>query len=210
VIFGGSGFYSQGELRTVDYLGVLSMVAQLVAIIDPVGALPIIMSIPGIAGSIVRVARVVLIAVPSVLILFATLGPYILGIFNIGIDDFRIAGGIVILIIGIDMLREGAPRTMGISLEDYVLVPIVTPMLVGPGAITSVMLFATYHGLIDVVVSILIASTITYVVIRLGVLLTRVLGVNILRFMGRFMSLIIMAWAVSLITSGVADLASII
>jgi multiple antibiotic resistance protein len=152
-----------------------------------------------------RALKIIAIAVPTLLIFFAVAGPYILTAFNISIADFRIAGGIVLLVIGIDTLREGAPRTMGLSPEDYVFVPIVTPMLVGPGAITSVMLFSTYYGLPEVIVSIAIASLVTYLVIRFGFLIMRVVGVNMLRFIGRFMSLIIMAWAVSLIIQGLKE-----
>ncbi|MFP3296419.1 MAG: MarC family protein [Vulcanisaeta sp.] len=188
-------------------IDVLIMVSQLIAIIDPMGALPLIMSMPNIEQTSVfrRALKIIAIAVPTLLIFFAVAGPYILTAFNISIADFRIAGGIVLLVIGIDTLREGAPRTMGLSPEDYVFVPIVTPMLVGPGAITSVMLFSTYYGLPEVIVSIAIASLVTYLVIRFGFLIMRVVGVNMLRFIGRFMSLIIMAWAVSLIIQGLKE-----
>jgi Multiple antibiotic transporter len=188
-------------------IDVLIMVAQLIAIIDPMGALPLIMSMPNIEQTSVfrRALRIIAIAVPTLLIFFAVAGPYILTAFNISIADFRIAGGIVLLVIGIDTLREGAPRTMGLSPEDYVFVPIVTPMLVGPGAITSVMLFSTYYGLPEVIISIAIASLVTYLVIRFGFLIMKVVGVNMLRFIGRFMSLIIMAWAVSLIIQGLKE-----
>ncbi len=188
-------------------IDVLIMVSQLIAIIDPMGALPLIMSMPNIEQTSVfrRALRIIAIAVPTLLIFFAVAGPYILTAFNISIADFRIAGGIVLLVIGIDTLREGAPRTMGLSPEDYVFVPIVTPMLVGPGAITSVMLFSTYYELPEVIVSIAIASLITYLVIRFGLLIMKVVGANMLRFIGRFMSLIIMAWAVSLIIQGLKE-----
>ena len=188
-------------------IDVLVMVSQLIAIIDPVGALPLIMTMPNIEQTQVfrRVLRIIAIAVPTLLVFFAVAGPFILKAFDISIADFRVAGGIVLLVIGIDTLREGAPRTMGLSPEDYVFVPIVTPMLVGPGAITSVMLFSTYYGLPDVIISIAIASLVTYLIIRFGFLIMRVVGANMLRFIGRFMSLIIMAWAVSLIIEGLRE-----
>lgn len=188
-------------------IDILVMVAQLIAIIDPMGALPIVMNMPGIEKPIVfrRALKTIAVAVPTLLIFFAIAGPYILRAFNISIADFRIAGGIVLLILGIDTLREGAPRTMGLSPEDYVFVPIVTPMLVGPGAITSVMLFMTYYGLPEVLISIIIASLITYIIIRFSLTIIKAIGANMLKFIGRFMSLIIMAWAVSLIIQGVRE-----
>ncbi len=187
-------------------IDVLIMTTQLIAIVDPVGALPIMVSMPGIEKPEVfrRALRIIAVAVPSLLIIFAVAGPYILRAFNISIADFRIAGGIVLLVIGIDTLREGAPRTMGLSPEEFIFTPIVTPMLVGGpgGAITSVMLFTTYYGIPEVIISILIASLVTYLVIRFSFSIIRLIGGNMLRFIGRFLSLIIMAWAVSLIIEG--------
>ncbi|WP_243671419.1 MarC family protein [Vulcanisaeta sp. JCM 16161] len=175
-------------------IDVLIMTTQLIAIVDPVGALPIMVSMPGIEKPEVfrKALRIIAIAVPSLLIIFAVVGQYILEAFNISIADFRIAGGIVLLVIGIDTLREGAPRTMGLSPEEFIFTPIVTPMLVGPGAITSVMLFTTYYGIPEVIISILIASLITYLVIRFSFTIIRLIGSNMLRFIGRFLSLIIM------------------
>lgn len=188
-------------------IDVLVMTTQLIAIVDPVGALPIMVSMPGINKPEVfkRALRIIAVAVPSLLIVFAVAGPYILRAFNIGIADFRIAGGIVLLVIGIDTLREGAPRTMGVSPEEFIFTPIVTPMLVGPGAITSVMLFTTYYGVPEVIISILIVSLITYLIIRFSFTIIRLIGSNMLKFIGRFMSLVIMAWAVSLIIQGIRE-----
>ena len=67
------------------------------------------------------------------------------------------------------------------------------------------MLFSTYYGLPEVIISIAIASLVTYLVIRFGLLIMKVVGANMLRFIGRFMSLIIMAWAVSLIIQGLKE-----
>lgn len=199
--FQGSGPYMS---ITID---LLTSVAQLIAIIDPMGALPIIMNIPNIGRPDVfkRALRIIAIAVPSLLIFFAVLGPYVLMVFQINIADFRIAGGIVLLALGIDMLREGMPSTMGLSPEDYIFVPVVTPLLVGPGALTSVMLLSTYYGVLESVVSSLIASLVTYLVIRYGSLIMRLIGINMLKFIARFMSLIVVAWAVSLIIGGVKE-----
>ncbi len=186
---------------------ILTMSIQLIAIIDPIGALPILMSMPELYRPEIfrRISRLVAMAVPSLLILFAIAGPYILRVFKVDLTHFRIAGGIILLVIGIDTLREGVPRTMSLSPEDFIFVPIITPMLVGPGAITTVMLFRTYHALPEVVVSILIASLVTYLVIRFSTFIVKAIGTNMARFLGRFMSLIITAWAVSLIIEGVKE-----
>jgi len=106
-------------------IDVLVMVPQLIAIIDSMGALPLVMSMLNMNQALVfnRALRIIAIAVPTLLVFFTITRPYVLTAFNISIADFRIAGGIVLLVIGIDTLREGAPRTMGLNPEDYVFVP---------------------------------------------------------------------------------------
>ncbi|MEL9989825.1 MAG: MarC family protein [Thermoproteus sp.] len=180
--------------------------AQLYAIIDPLGAIPLLAALPNYEKLYPKFLRLVAVTVPALLLLFALGGPYIFYVFNININGFRAAGGILLLIIAIDIMREGAPRTMGINPEEYVMVPIITPMLVGPGAITSVMVMATYYNTFSLILAIAVASALTYATMRYSVHLTRLVGNNTLRVFSRFFSLIVASWAVQLIADGVLGL----
>ncbi len=189
-------------------LNIALMTVQLIAIIDPVGVLPLLAPLVNRLdeGAARRVNRMIAVSVPMLLIVFALLGEYILQAFGVKRYDLKIAGGVILLVIAIDILREGFPRTSAISTEEYVFVPIVTPMLVGPGAITSVIVMRSKYPLWEVVVSILIASIVTYLVIRYAQQLLSMLGQNMLKFIGRFMSIVIAALAVSLMSEGVIEL----
>ena len=176
---------------------------QLYAIIDPLGAIPLLVNVPNYENLMDRFLKLVALTVPTLLLLFAFAGPFILSIFSINIDDFRVAGGVILLIIAVDVLREGTPRTMGINPEEYIIVPIITPMLVGPGAITSVMVMVTYYNELSVLTAILVASLATYLTMRYSIYLVRLIGNNTLRIFARFFSIIIASWAVQLIASGI-------
>lgn len=176
---------------------------QLYAIIDPLGAIPLLVNVPNYENLMDRFLKLVALTVPTLLLLFAFAGPFILSIFNINIDDFRVAGGVILLIIAVDVLREGTPSTMGINPEEYIIVPIITPMLVGPGAITSVMVMVTYYNELSVLMAILVASLATYLTMRYSIYLVRLIGNNTLRIFARFFSIIIASWAVQLIASGI-------
>ncbi|MFP3310596.1 MAG: MarC family protein [Caldivirga sp.] len=176
---------------------------QLYAIIDPLGAIPLLVNVPNYENLMDRFLKLVALTVPTLLLLFAFAGPFILSIFSINIDDFRVAGGVILLIIAVDVLREGTPRTMGINPEEYIIVPIITPMLVGPGAITSVMVMVTYYNELSVLMAILVASLATYLTMRYSIYLVRLIGNNTLRIFARFFSIIIASWAVQLIASGI-------
>jgi len=176
---------------------------QLYAIIDPLGAIPLLVNVPNYENLMDRFLKLVALTVPTLLLLFAFAGPFILSIFSININDFRVAGGVILLIIAVDVLREGTPRTMGINPEEYIIVPIITPMLVGPGAITSVMVMVTYYNELSVLTAILVASLATYLTMRYSIYLVRLIGNNTLRIFARFFSIIIASWAVQLIASGI-------
>jgi len=176
---------------------------QLYAIIDPLGAIPLLVNVPNYENLMDRFLKLVALTVPTLLLLFAFAGPFILSIFSINIDDFRVAGGVILLIIAVDVLREGTPRTMGINPEEYIIVPIITPMLVGPGAITSVMVMVTYYNELSVLTAILVASLATYLTMRYSIYLVRLIGNNTLRIFARFFSIIIASWAVQLIALGI-------
>ena len=176
---------------------------QLYAIIDPLGAIPLLVNVPNYENLMDRFLKLVAFTVPTLLILFAFAGPFILSIFSININDFRVAGGVILLVIAVDVLREGTPRTMGINPEEYIIVPIITPMLVGPGAITSVMVMVTYYNELSVLTAILVASLATYLTMRYSIYLVRLIGNNTLRIFARFFSIIIASWAVQLIASGI-------
>ncbi|CCC81664.1 MarC family protein [Thermoproteus tenax] len=179
---------------------------QLYAIIDPLGAIPLLATLPNYERMHPRFLRLVATTVPVLLLLFAFAGPYILNVFGVNINGFRAAGGAVLFVIAIDILREGAPKTMGINPDEYIVVPIITPMLVGPGAITSVMVMATYYDPLTLIVAIAVASAMTYLTMKYSALLVRLVGTNALRIFARFFSLIIAAWAVQLVADGVMGL----
>ncbi len=191
-------------------LDVLFLTLQLLAIIDPTGAIPLLAPVLTQADerTLRRIDRLVGIGVPVLLLFFALAGNYLLKIFSITSYDLKIAGGIVLLVVSIDILREGLPKTAQIDVEEFVFVPVVTPMLVGPGAITAVLVMRSMYPLWEVIASIILASAITFLVIKFSETILRKLGKDMLKFIGRFMSLIVAGWAVSLIIDGITEVIS--
>ncbi|GGP19944.1 antibiotic resistance protein MarC [Thermocladium modestius] len=181
----------------------ISVAVQLIAVIDPIGAVPLLFNVPDYDKRVRSISRLIGIAVPVILLIFALLGPYILSAFGININDFKIAGGIILLVVAIDILRGGTSSTVPINPDDYILVPIVTPLLVGPGAITAAMIYMTYYSAAVVILGIAIASAITYMTVRYSTILVKIMGQSMLKMVGRFFSLIIASWAIQLIVEGV-------
>jgi multiple antibiotic resistance protein len=118
-------------------------------LVDPFAALPTFLAVTAgqDARKRVRTAAKASLTAFVILTLFAVAGTYIFRLFGITLPAFEIAGGIILLLIGLDMLQAKRSATQestgetqaAASKDDAGIVPMGIPMLAGPGAITSVM-----------------------------------------------------------------------
>lgn len=123
----------------------MQALAALFAIANPIGAAPVYIGLT--AGldqrSRIRGAARASVAVFVILAVSAVAGNALLSAFGISFSAFRVAGGLVILLMGLEMLAGTRTRAQrdpgqGIEKEDPVIVPFAMPMIAGPGAITTV------------------------------------------------------------------------
>jgi multiple antibiotic resistance protein len=148
---------------------------------------------------------------------FVFLGSSILEIFGISIPAFRLAGGLLLLLIAIDMMRSDPSAsdetTKGEGPDDKPasalgIVPITIPILAGPGAISTVVLFATeYEGAghkILVAIVVLALSVLIYAALRAAVLLDRFITPNAQLVFSKVMGLLICAIAFEFLAHGIA------
>ena len=197
---------------------ILAFIA-LFAIVDPVGSVPLFLAFTeNLKEQRPRIARTVCLGVASVLILTVLAGGPILGFFNISLDAFRIAGGILLLIVSLNMLqaRRGRARQTpeeareAIDSTSVAIVPLTMPLLAGPGAISTVILF---NGQMETMIEksglILICALIALITGILFYLAPRIeqhlstTGVNIVM---RVMGLILAAISVEFIAVGLKAL----
>jgi multiple antibiotic resistance protein len=149
------------------YFELLQAVVALFIIIDPLGNLPIFI---GLTEGMTKKARkdtfVEAIYVGFfLLLLFTIAGTGILELFGISLNDFKIAGGILLLVISLYMLVKG--HFMDIDdAKDLGAVPLGIPLLAGPGAITTTMVLLGMYGmniaLLAVIINFLISGVIFY------------------------------------------------
>ncbi|QOJ78927.1 MarC family protein [Infirmifilum lucidum] len=109
------------------------------------------------------------------------------------------------MVIAIDML-SGLSRTKALeSTEEALIVPIATPLLVDPGTITTLIVVAAAHGVLPTLIASVLASTMVYLTLRFGKLLLEVAGRNVVRSIGRFMSVIIASISAEMIHSALLE-----
>ena len=153
-----------------------------------------------------------------VLTTFAFAGQFIFSLFGIKLPAFEIAGGLILLLIGIDMLeakrsptQESSDDAMeAASKEDAGIVPLGIPMLAGPGAISSVMVLVgqapNYWQMFAIVGSIAITAVASYGVLNGASRVQKLLGETGIRILVRIMGLLLVALAVQFFVNGLTDL----
>jgi multiple antibiotic resistance protein len=176
-------------------------------LVDPFAAIPSFLAITANADEAKRrrVARKGALTCFIVLITFAFAGQLIFKIFGITLPAFEVAGGLILLLIGLDMLEATAK-------EDAGIVPLGIPMLAGPGAISSVMvlvgqvpnLLAWEMGAI--LGSITITCLVSYGVLSSAGRVRQVMGETGIRILVRIMGLLLVALAMQYFVNGLTDL----
>jgi multiple antibiotic resistance protein len=133
---------------------------------------------------------------------FALLGNEILRLFNISFSSFKIAGGLLLLVLSLRMLIYGSWMETGASPATLGAVPLGFPLLAGPGAITATMVNLQSAGILLTTLSIIVVSLVTWVVLRFMDRIHRVLGEAGSTVVSRVLAVLIAAIAVEFIIDG--------
>jgi len=148
-----------------------------------------------------------------ILTFFLIAGALIMNFFGISVAGIRIAGGLIIMVVGFRMLfpteKELSPQEEreAREKEDIALVPLAMPSLSGPGAIAVVLSVSSeinhWYGYIVVAIGILATAVISYLVLRTSARLTKFLGVNGLNVFTKIMGFLLICIAVQFLASGI-------
>lgn len=188
---------------------------SLFAIVDPFAVIPtfLAMTVRDSAEQRRRMARTACITCAGVMAFFALAGPAIFKLFGITLPAFQVAGGLVLLLSALDMLRaQKSPlketpeeAAEGMSKDDIAITPLAVPMLAGPGAITtSIVLANKAHGLPQKAVFyalIALVALVSYFVLTIAADGAKRLSSTFLNIVTRLMGLLLAAIGVQLILS---------
>ncbi len=204
----------------LEYSEYIKMLVSLIAVVNPFGAIPIYLSLSyGVEKSKqLRLTKVIALSVPLILLISLFLGEVILSFFGITIASFKTGGGILILLMAIAMMHarpSGVTQTKeelheGESKESIAVVPISMPLLAGPGAISTVILYGhkgngmAHYALIAS--DIIILGIILWLVFLLSPLISERLGKTGMNIITRIMGLILAAIAIEFIANGLKEL----
>lgn len=195
--------------------------AAIFFIVDPIGVVPIFVSMTArdAAEKCRAMARRACLTASGVMVFFALGGSLLLQVFSLTLGAFRVAGGLLLLITALDMLRARhvATRTSpaeereGEARDDIAIVPLAMPLLAGPGAIATAMVLMAEHGGTmqggsAVVAAILLTMSIAYLLLRSAQRIGTLLGRTGIAVLERVFGLILAAIAVQFVFDGAKEL----
>ena len=196
----------------MDWKLLITSFITLVVILDPLGNTPIylILTSGESPQRRKRFAAQAVLAAAGVIFLFAFFGPYILDYLSISLESLMVAGGILLGIVALDMMKGRINTNAGMAVgANVALVPLGTPLLAGPGAIVAAMLLMSQAREVSekmLVAAAIIASLIVvWVSLRLAEQLLRVLRDTGVDLFTRVMGILLAAIAVEFVHQAVVS-----
>lgn len=179
----------------------------LFAVIDIIGGIPIIISLREKAGQI-HSGRASIIA-GVVMIVFLILGEKILHLIGIDVNEFAVAGALILffialeMILGVTLFKEGNESP---GMASYF--PLVFPLLAGPGSLTTLISLRAEYALENIIIAIVVNIIIIYAVLKTSRRMQLFLGPNGIAVIKKIFGVILLAIAVKLFTSNIQGLFS--
>lgn len=192
-------------------LDLAQVTATLFIVLDPFSLIPFIFSFTGRMSpkeSHKMMYRVILGA--TVLLLFFTIsGTWLLRFFGVTLNDLRIAGGLLLMIISLQLVLEGhAGGDDERERREISEAPLISPLLVGPGAITAAVVLATDYGVVITAIGAVLAMFASLLVFLSAGFLHKLIGSSGTDLARRVVGVLIAAVGISYIRIGITELVS--
>ena len=194
--------------------------SSLFVIMDPIATVPVFLAMtPGaVVGKRIHMARMACLIAAAILLVFAFLGRWIFQLLGITVPAFQMAASVILLLVALDMLRGQRSRVKetheetaeGAEKDDIAITPLATPLLAGPGAIsTAILLFNKADSAPKLAALALVIGAvcwISFVVLAIGARGARWLGPIAMKLVERVMGLLLAAIAFQFLLNALKEL----
>lgn len=178
----------------------LSAFIVLFAVIDPIGIMPIILSIRD-KGKSINTVKAVFFSF-GLMFMFFFVGDWILELFGVDINSFAVAGALVIFLMAIEMVLDiEIFKDSSIAANDATIVPVVFPLLAGAGSFTTLLSLKAEYSSINILLALLVNAAVVFVMLSATSYIQRLLGKGGVYFTRKFFGIILLAISVKLFTS---------
>lgn len=181
-----------------NFIEIVAAFMVLFAVIDIFGSIPVIIDIKSKTG-LIESGKASLAAF-FIMLLFLFIGEPLLGIFGVDISSFAIAGSLILLFLGLEMVL-GQQFFKHNSQAGGSIVPIAFPMIAGAGSITTLLSLRAEYEMANIVVALTLNMLLVFVVLKATKFFERVLGEAGLHIMQKIFGIILLAIAIKLFIS---------
>ncbi|MBO4333406.1 MAG: MarC family protein [Paludibacteraceae bacterium] len=187
----------------MDWLSVFSVFMVLFAVIDTMGALPVLVDLQK-SGKKINAVKTVAIAA-TILYVFMFAGEFILNLFNVDFSSFAVAGSIVLLFLSLEMILE-TDFFKGRSSDDATVIPIAFPLIAGPGCITTLISLQAEFPKSVIATALFLNLVVVFIVLKFSVKIEQLMGETINYILKKFFGIILLAMAVRMFASNISAL----
>ncbi len=200
----------------LDVSEYIKIFTALLAILNPLGVLPLFLTITSDYTDDERkkIARIIGLSVATVLAATALVGQQVLAFFGISVDAFKVGGSVLLMLMAIDMLKgrgkESRDAETATDKTGLAVVPLSIPLIAGPGSISTVIIYAnlskSWAHLVLIVACALSSALVTWLILRAASRIGNVVGPIGLNVANRLMGLLLAAIAVEFFAGGIVKL----
>ena len=185
----------------VNLSQIITMSIQLISIVNPLSVLPTFLLCTQGLSNVERskMVHITSLFVIALILTFALIGRLIINALQVSVSSFELGGGILVMIIGVDMMKGTQSKRLDAS--QAALVPLATPLIVGPGTMATLIVLANSDNLINVLVAGMIAAFSVFLVLEYSDKIANLIGNNGVQAVSRLMAIILAAIAANMIHS---------
>ena len=184
-----------------NFQQILSAFIVLFAVIDIIGAIPIIIDLKD-KGKDVNALKATLISF-LLLLGFFYAGDILLRLFHVDIESFAVAGAFVIFLLSLEMILDIEIFKNQGPIKEATLVPLVFPLLAGAGLFTTLLSLRAEYASVNIIVALILNMLWVYFVVRMTRKVERVLGKGGIYLIRKFFGIILLAISVKLFMSNI-------
>lgn len=187
-----------------NFQQLISAFLVLFAVIDIIGAIPIILSLKQ-KGRPVNALNATLISL-GLLLLFFYAGDGILKLFQVDIASFAVAGALIIFLMALEMILDVEIFKNQGPIKEATLVPLVFPLLAGAGSFTTLLTLRAEYASINIVIALILNMVWVFIVLKMTDRIERFLGKGGIYMMRKFFGIILIAISARLFTANITAL----
>ena len=193
-------------LSTFNFLDFFSAFIVLFAVIDPIGAIPIVISVRE-QGRAISAFKAVLYSF-VLMVIFFFMGEGLLQLFGVDINSFAVAGSLVLFLLAMEMVLDIEIFKNAGPIKEATYVPLVFPMLAGAGSFTTLLSLRAEYSSLNILLALSMNMIIVYIVLMTTGRMQRILCKAGMYFLKKFFGIILLAISVKLFTSNLSYLLS--